>query len=160
MTDVHEQTDIEAQAIGADTINYIYSGDEFYAPYDLKGLCVFGVIKALREAEENDPSLYDSSDPARLDRIAFVEDLVQKVVDAGMQYYPWGHTDSKRYDIMDLTDKVFMQLGFVGGTRGVVQANNKPGFRKASFRSFSGSLRTEDESADNPVTTRKVAKPK
>lgn len=48
---LEKREEIEEAAYGA--VAYIYDGDPIYAPHDLRGLCVYGVVSALREYNSN-----------------------------------------------------------------------------------------------------------
>ena len=85
------ESDAEVAEAAASAIAYIFEGESINAPYDLRGLCVFGVIGALRENDEAFAGLDDN----QKQRLIQVETVVDKAVEARMHYYPFGHNADK-----------------------------------------------------------------
>lgn len=99
----YHETQEEVEETAAAAIRYIYEGETMDQPYDLRGLCVFGVIGALRL---NDDALHGDDSKLTHDqrlRLVEVEDTVQTAVDSNMHYFPFGDNENKsRLDGSDL----------------------------------------------------------
>jgi hypothetical protein len=93
---IYTNSDLEVEETSRASIEYILGGDPINSVYDLSGLLVFGVIKALRE---HDDLLYGpnaSLTPEEITRLAEIEDAVDLAVEGGMHYYPFGDYQNKK----------------------------------------------------------------
>lgn len=109
----YHETDEEVVEAAEAAIRYIHEGNTFDAPYDLRGLTVFGIIGALRVHDEQLHGAESTlSDKAR-QRLTEVEETVQTAVDKNMHYYPFGDSHTKTQ--LDSIDKSRLH-GYKGGS--------------------------------------------
>lgn len=107
-------------------IRFVFEGDDLDAPYDIRGLHVFAVISALREKDEELYGEEAGLTPEQQERLQKVEDEVDKAVEVGMHYYPWGDYQNKR----NLDREDYGKLAAAKESRDGVRAGGSPGDRK------------------------------
>ncbi len=95
----YEHTPDEVEETSDAARRYIIEGDSFDEPYDLRGLCVYGVISVVRKIDEEilDGQLVLS--PSQENRLAEVDHTIDRAVEKQMQYYPFGHNDKYRTEM-------------------------------------------------------------
>ena len=147
------ETDQEVEEIYDATIAYIFSGNEDLAPYDLRGLGVYGTIRALRE---NNDAFHGESSTLTDDekrRVQEVEEQVDMAVSRDAQFYPFGH-DVERFKL-DKRDHVFRQMSGGNDARGAL-AIMRPADRIRNIRVYRSNVAKTDIPHSSPVVTRSV----
>lgn len=84
------ETDADVADVNAGALAFILEGDDLGEPYDLRGLCVFGVAGMLRE--NYDRFFGEGSDISadERQRAELVASRVEEALDSDMHYYPFG----------------------------------------------------------------------
>ena|ERR1039458_4252328 len=103
----YEHTEAEAAQFGAEVVDYIYVGGETctFSANDLRGLCVFGAIGAIREATEQDPLFLTRTDNGHQARLDIVNTAIKLALDKNMHYSPFGHKNPARYEPEDADEQ-------------------------------------------------------
>lgn len=132
---------------------YIMEGDNIHAIYDLRGLLVFGVIRALRE---NDELLYGSETPLTEEqqaRLQEVEDQVDTAVEGERQYFPFGHNR----EMFRIDGKEYHALS--GNPSRSQRVRESPNKRRSRLRMSLADEREKREVHEpGPVTTHNIDK--
>lgn len=87
------ETEAVVQEAYYGTMEFIIDGNVLHKLFDVKGMCVYSLIRLMRE---NDELFYDDSSPlnvAQRERLELVEAAIGEAITKGMQYYPFGHED-------------------------------------------------------------------
>ncbi len=147
---VYEHTDQEVNEATEATIEYIIDGDQMSAPFALRGIVVYAVIKALRENDEllyAEPPILDADQLVRRDE---VEIQVDEAVEHDMQFYPFGHDRNKT----NLSGNFLAQLQNRSGSSGVIRVNQS----RAQIKSQDRTRQPEPDTSQlsGPITTRKI----
>ena len=85
------ETDADVADVNAGALAFILESDDLGEPFDLRGLCVFGVAGMLRENYERFFGENPEIDDDQRQRAEIVASRVEEALDRDMHYYPFGH---------------------------------------------------------------------